>query len=274
MNKKPVFYLLALLGIGILWSSNARGPGAAQSADRTGSPLSSDACVACHQGGDFGATMQAQLLKGMDTIRAYEPGESYTLKIEIKADGASGYGFQAVMLDSMLGSVGTYEESTPAGMAMVTVDGRTYIEQNQTSTVGTFEIEWTAPQAGTGPVTLYAGGNAANSNSSPAGDDTDTISVIFEEELTSSLTDIVQADDISLYPTLANDFVKVSWTRDLETQAISLHDLNGRQLQSYQSTQLGVDESVQLNTATLNSGYYLIYVRTNKGNVAKRFIKL
>ena len=50
------------------------------------------------------------------------------------------------------------------------VDGRSIFEQNDLCSSGLFEVQWVAPPAGSGPVSVYVAAIAANGNSTSSGD--------------------------------------------------------------------------------------------------------
>ena len=50
------------------------------------------------------------------------------------------------------------------------VDGRSIFEQNDLCSSGSFEVQWVAPPAGSGPVSIYVAAIAANGNSTSSGD--------------------------------------------------------------------------------------------------------
>ena len=50
------------------------------------------------------------------------------------------------------------------------VDGRSIFEQNDLCSSGLFEVQWVAPPAGSGPVSIYVAAIAANGNSTSSGD--------------------------------------------------------------------------------------------------------
>ena len=153
---------------------------------RTGAPPG-DTCTACHAG---------TANSGSGSIRlefpdaAYTPGGTYRIRIRLADGAASRWGFQITarqgsertqragefaVADSNTtqfspGSTpGEYVTHTPAG----TFAG--------TSGSATWEVNWTAPPAGSGPVTFYAAGNAANSNNVNSGDSIYTTSLTVNE---------------------------------------------------------------------------------------------
>ena len=167
MKLKTTLTFFSLLTITFLLMNNAAGPGEVQGKDRTGSPLSEGACNVCHNDGAFNPAVSVELLKDNQPVDKYQPGETYNLKVTISPGQGDppAFGFQAVALSGSnndnAGSWGT----PPTGIQTVTVDNRDYVEHSTpSSSNNSFEVEWTAPQAGTGEVRIYAAGNAVNLN--------------------------------------------------------------------------------------------------------------
>jgi hypothetical protein len=119
---------------------------------------------------------------------SYTPGTQHRLRITVEDPSASRWGFelsaritgQTQKAGDLAVADGTITRSDTAG-------GYQYITQNGAGTrAGTpasasWEVFWTAPSAGTGNVTFYAAGNAANRNFSTSGDNIYTTSLTVSE---------------------------------------------------------------------------------------------
>ncbi len=128
----------------------------------------------CFQAGCHSGT----LIEGSGAIEltlssgaTYRPGEQHTLTVQV-SDATSGvafYGFQlaARLADnSQAGSLATADATTRVTPAA----GIQYMTHSAPRADGTFSFHWTAPPAGSGPVTFYLAANAANGNGAPSGD--------------------------------------------------------------------------------------------------------
>ncbi len=138
-----------------------------------GAPGEAD-CTNCH-GGASGAGKLTIALSAGGT--SYVPGQKIKVKVTLEDPSASRWGFQ-------LTSRKTSDTSAAAGTlasagnttAVEDAGGVQYISHTPNGTFrgtrnsASWEFDWTAPAAGTGGVTFYAAGNAANNNGAETGD--------------------------------------------------------------------------------------------------------
>lgn len=166
--------LFVLFGCGLAWfvlSSRSGGLAATSNQDRSGSPVSSGQCSNCHSGGSFGAQAAITVKDGGgNTVSSYIPGNSYTVEIVMSGSGAAGYGTQLSILDASNSNAGTFGSVITSNTQISTIFGRSLLEHSGISSTGIFQANWTAPVAGTGTVTLYGNGIAANANGGTSGD--------------------------------------------------------------------------------------------------------
>lgn len=261
---------------GYLWFGNASGPGAVQNLDRTGSPVSPGYCgvSSCHGGGNFGTDVSVQLLNAdMEPVLEYTPGEQYKLVVNIAAQGAEGYGFQAVALQEGNEGAGEFGDAG-TGTQITTISGRQYFEHSSRSNASSFEIDWTAPAAGNGEITFYAAGNAVNGNFQPSGDQADTTSLKVMESPSSGLYDRIAANiGLEVFPSLAESSINARWSSDIIAERLSIYDLTGKIYY--------IDQLKSLSPATLNipvdylpKGMYFVRLSTPAGFQTQKFVKL
>lgn len=155
----------------------------------TGAPGDNQAaCTQCHTG--------AALNSGKGSVRIvfpggaqYQPGATYRVKVEIRDPDQQRWGFQltarlasnpaAAQAGDLRPTDGNARaicqdasankpcpDAAPIQLIMHTADGT----RNGTRNGVDFEFDWTAPSAGSGPVTMYVAGNAANGNGNNQGD--------------------------------------------------------------------------------------------------------
>ena len=159
-----------VLALGLL--GNSDGVAEHQGKDRTGAPGSQPACTQCHNGGNFAPQPSVMLtdLEETTDFLAYLPGQTMRLIFTVSASNApAGYGFQATALLASNANAGTF--SNPSSNAQLqNVGGRHIVEHNALSASNQFTVDWTAPAAGSGPVTVYYASLAANGNGGTAGD--------------------------------------------------------------------------------------------------------
>ena len=135
-------------------------------------------CAACHSG----STPNGQF-EILDAPTSYRPGQTYQLRVRhTNADVTRlRWGFEMTGLAGQT-AAGTFG-NLGANTQVVSEDGRTYIEQTLAGTFtdqtggALWTVNWIAPAANLGPVTLYAGGIQANHAGGPSGDQPYTTNV-------------------------------------------------------------------------------------------------
>ena len=175
--------LLAVLGaLATAFVLTSYSSGITSTGDATGSPLSNRNCAGCHNGGTFGTDTQVRLLDANGAaVASYVPGETYRLQVEIATTTApGGYGMQAVVLDARDAQAGAFG-TPPSGLRVSARGSVDYVDHTRRLPDAVHEIEWRAPAAGTGTVSVYAVGNAVNGNGGTSGDQPDTGSLTVQE---------------------------------------------------------------------------------------------
>lgn len=156
--------------------------------DRSGSPISSSTCSACHSGGSFNSTVTVSVFDGLNQpVTAYVPGGRYTVQVAISGQGASAYGFQLAGLDASNGQAGTFSMPSLNSQVSVSGSGVEYVEHSRSSLLSTFDVSW-SPSNVQGAVTFYAAGLSINSNGGTSGDQV----AIGQASLTAPLPDFDQ----------------------------------------------------------------------------------
>jgi len=74
-------------------------------------------------------------------------------------------------------------------------------------------------------------------------------------------------NEISLYPNPANENIRIEIAKGVVIKNIKLHDLNGKLIKTYPST------NTLLNIADISQGKYLLLITTNKGTFTEKIIK-
>jgi hypothetical protein len=178
--KRKILIGAFLSALAVLLMNSSNGAGASQNADRTGSPVANGNCNGCHSGGVVTPTVTVALFDGLLPVTTYTPGKAYTLRISVLGLGYPRYGFQTVALATGNVNAGTMTAGS-TGTRVVTVNGRKYGEHSAPGTTGIFELNWTAPAAGTGTVTFYTAGLGAANPSGDNGDKANTNSITVTE---------------------------------------------------------------------------------------------
>jgi len=182
MKKRIFLSTLFLMTLVLFFSETKEGHGYSTTppTNRTGAPGQSQ-CSGCH---GTNSPMVADITFMNPDGDVYEPGETYDIEVSIGAPFASKYGFSMLSWNSVDIFVGDWIAS---GDNTQVYGGGNYVGHdsapaNQGGNT-TYSIQWTAPGAGTGDVTLYAGAVAGNGNGSTSGDGGMSISLDLTEAM-------------------------------------------------------------------------------------------
>ena len=253
--KKLIPILLSILTLGMLTDAS-NGVATVQSADRTGSPVATNGCTQCH-GGSGNTTINVELKDGNgNVVTEYEPGANYIYEVVLENSTLNNYGFQTVALvDSDDSNAGALTANS-TNMKTASLNSRTYGEHDGISNTGTFVMDWTAPAEGTGDVSFYANGIAANSNGATSGDvpTSPTSITVTEAQPVSSEEFIV--DNWSVYPNPVQDELNIQ--HNFTDAHLSIYTLTGKKVLEQSLTS---DQSVKVDH--LESGFYIVNVFVN-----------
>lgn len=165
---------LSVLGVcvglvGLVASS--QGVAEAQNRDRTGAPGSDPVCTSCHNGAtSASASFEVIDPATQEVATSYTPGQEYLVRMVIAGgEAASQYGMQSTAVLADGSNAGSF--SAPSGNAQLEdVDGRHIVEHNALSAANVFEVNWTAPEMGSGNADFYMSALECNGNGSTNGD--------------------------------------------------------------------------------------------------------
>ncbi|MBE0657524.1 MAG: hypothetical protein IH602_07520 [Bryobacteraceae bacterium] len=177
----PLLALAAICAVPVLAISSGAPPG------RTGAPPG-DNCTACHLGSanSGSGSLSIEFSNGS----TYTPGQTYKIRVILSDAAAQIWGFEltarqgAENLDKS-GNL-TIDDSARTHFSPGSAPGE-YVTHTSAGTSSTgsgtnsWEVNWTAPAAGAGPVTFFAAGNAGNGNGNPTGDSIYTTSLTIAE---------------------------------------------------------------------------------------------
>ena len=260
--KKYIRTTLAIIACAVLVvviSSNASGPGG----DRTNAPGSSGNCSACHGGtanlgGDIAITVLDKSTASAAT--QYTPGKTYT--IGIKMGGTSiKKGFQATVINSSNAGIGTMSGNS-TGTSIYTSGNRSICGHN-TPGLGVWYVDWTAPAAASGTVTIYASGVVSNANGSDNGDQVVKTSLSFPATASSNINSLANSTSFSVYPNPASHEIKFS----SNVSKVTIMSQNGKVVFSGKN----IDH---VNIENLSNGLYFVNaIAENQTAICKQFIK-
>lgn len=168
-NILPICAMLVLLFIAS--TSSTFGLTGGPPEEKTGAPNEAN-CTQCHTGNALNDSDGSLVLTIPET---YEPGETYTIVVNLARAGQSKWGFEMTALDVDRARAGTFAADAAANTQISEANSKQYIKHTAAGTAGandahSWEFEWSAPDADVGPITFYAAGNASNGNFNPIDD--------------------------------------------------------------------------------------------------------
>lgn len=276
MKIKTVIFSCFLGLTALVNLQNSNGAAAVQEADRTGSPLSSANCSACHGGGNFNPVLTATLLDGEIPATSYTPGKTYTLRIDMAANNnPAAYGFQAVALrESDNSNAGSFSDA-PTGFRVINLNNRQYAEHSSRRNSPGFDIKWTAPAAGSGTVNFFAAGIASNANSGISGDNAAALEnpLSIEEAISTATRDHHTTPIFDLFPNPASgEKIFLRMERPAQDMVLSIFSIDGKRLYSTRKALLQADEKVGIPIAGLAPGLYQLTLRSVKVQGSRLFV--
>jgi len=172
----------------------------------TGAPSESN-CASCHSGNSGNQLFEITVIP---PATSYIPGNTYNIAVGIDDPGMVRWGFEATALKNSDDTMaGTFSNIIDTHVTTKASGGRTYVCHTTNGVTspsdppnaldGTWwsttpngpaawAFQWTAPPQGTGPVTIYASGVAANGNGASAGDNGYDAQLTLTEDTTTPVT--------------------------------------------------------------------------------------
>lgn len=105
----------------------------------------------------------------------YTPGQLYNLTVNVNSLISPSTtqprdGFQITALDANNDSAGTFTITNVNSTSLTTFFDRQYVGHKTANSTSAWTFRWTAPAAGTGPVTFYITANRSNNDNGTSGD--------------------------------------------------------------------------------------------------------
>jgi hypothetical protein len=265
MNTNKLFLAGCILVAPFLFSYDD-GVAEHQNKDRTGAPGSDANCGAsCHDDNQFDTQLIIELLDPMtdNPVSEYLSGVTYEIKytIETGMGSPSVFGFQSTVLLGNNSNAGMF--SMPGmDVQIEDVNGRHILEHHIDSPSNVFTADWTAPQEGSGPVTFYASGIAANNNNGNSGDGYDGAVLEIEEGSVSVFENEMHSVAI------AASGSQLTLTH-LPIGLITVYSMSGQIITRQRST----SDQMQIDVAG-ESGIYVVVVTSGSRNQSKKILIL
>ena len=278
MKLKFIYTFFGLLAFGLLALSNSSGRASFSGQGATTAPGDGTVCSSCHNGGNYGASVNVRLKDKVsgETVTEYTPNETYDVEVIVGTTTApGGYGFQVIALkDTDNSSVSTWANNVTPNTKLTTTGSRQYFEQGAKLPDSIMVAEWTAPAAGTGSVTFYAAGNAVNGTGTSANDQAVTNEFTFTESTTSTSSLTKMGIRMNTFPNPTIDVLNLSLEMNASKELIiNIYNLEGKRMETQNVMTQSGDNQFRFDVASYNSGMYFLEVADGANQTAIRFVK-
>ena len=285
--KKRILLLSATAAFAfITLQSDSSGPGA----NYTGSNGSTPGCRTCH---GSSATAAIKLGISLDSagvpVTQYTGGMVYTIVLTDTNTTTSNlpkFGFECSVVKGTGSSstqAGTFSSTLPPGTAVHTSGSRIIWGHNSrlspasgtgsTGTVYIDSVQWTAPAAGSGTITIFSVMNDVNNDGSDnTSDKWNNTSTSFTERIPSAVTTIANAATIKAFPNPVTNSLNLQFGNAEGVYSIQAFDLNGKCVTN-ENALVNNSSSITINTANWPQGMYNIIVSNNSSTTVLRIIK-
>jgi len=199
-------------------------------------------------------------------LNGYTPGQTYPLSVVCTDIIADKLGFQ-ITSETAAAKAGTWVITNASRTQMVggTAVTHTAAGTDPVGTPNVWSMNWTAPEAGTGPVSFYVAVNKTNSNNSNQGDQ------IFISSLTIQESNVGIAENFEalvgqIYPNPATESIKLNLPLHAKVQVF---DNIGREVMSFTAN----TEDLQIDVSGLEHGIYHMNFSKDGNYASRSFIK-
>lgn len=250
--KKTLLFLLPAITILILLSSYSNDflyPEGAP-AGYTGSPADGQNCVHCHNGS--AATVQNWISSDVG-VDGYLPGQTYTITVTVSGSGTKGFEV------SPQGLTGNLLGTLTSGTGNKLVGSGKYVTHTSASNSNpkVWTFQWTAPAAGTGPVTMY-GAFALNKSA------TKLSTLVIPENIGTGVMENPVSESVKIFPNPADKYMTVSidMVTEAEVKISLINSATGGKSLLKQEVMPQGKKACQLDCSSLADGLYILLVES------------
>ena len=222
-------------------------------------------CYNCHSSNDKTVEVSIAVLDSEENeVQTYIPGENYNVIVSVIENDPDliKYGFQMIGLLAPLEqsgeSIDTWTEESEDLRVFTLNNGRQYIEHNKPSESNQMIASFTAPESGTGSITLYACGNAVDGANGSSGDQASCTEIEITEDTRVNSFEAGLDYDINIFPNPTSDFLRLSFNSGVNRpMEWTLYNTSGRIVRK-QTIKDMRNSSVEWPIYELPSGLYYL----------------
>ena len=214
----------------------------------------------------------------------YIPGQTYPVSVTVSRQNVSlfGFGFEALRSTGANGgTLAVMNSDTQLKSAVVSGNIRTNVVHTlnggASSGLHTFTFNWTAPASGTGNITFYAAGNAANNNGSASGDFIYTTNQVVTPSTVGLSENPGYFENFSISPNPCTDKTIVQFVSDESTELeIRLVTISGKLVSTLYSGRAtaGQNEYSLCLDPGIAKGLYLLDIISGSARKTTRIVRI
>jgi len=239
-------------------------------AGNTGSPADNGSCgtsPACHNNPN--PSNAPNLLVSSIPAAGYTPGATYTFIVSFSGTGNKGFQVSPQRPNGQY--MGTLINTTTSGSGRTQIVGTKYITHGLAQSVasGNWTFNWTAPAAGSGPVTFY--GAYVSGRFGTHG----KTAVTYQENLSSSVNEIAKINRLIIFPNPVTDKINLTFnTESNQLVRINVFDITGKSmLKLYEGQESQGEHTKSFELADrLNTGMYFITLEKGDKKLTQKFL--
>jgi hypothetical protein len=211
----------------------------------------------------------------LDASFEYVPGTLYSLEFLINRASAR-YGFEVSAANAALAQAGTFALTDATHTSLSSAFNRSYVGHKSASTFHNWGFNWTAPAAGTGPVTIYYAYNRANGDGTPFNDSIYKSSVTIQEMAT-GIKDISKVlSELNIFPNpVSNQFSLSFDLKEANRVSSRIYSLDGKVCKELLNEKVSEGSFNQsFDIAGIPAGVYLVQLNVGESSVTRKIMKL
>ena len=278
MKKKITLILVAIVAVCAM-SFKVLLPGG--EAGKTGAYSEGD-CTQCHADFAVNSGSGSIAITSVPTLAGgYYPDSVYTVTVTVSQVGDSLFGFDFEALLNATTNGGTLSLLTPSTDVKTKADESTAITDvvhtgtgNNTKNSHAFSFYWTAPATGTGTVTFYTSGLAANDDGSTSGDYCYTTSMPLAQNTVGIAETVAKDYNLSVFPNPSSDNLNVKFSlKGISSVNMDIIDITGRKVADLISEN-GMNGEVNktFNISSYAKGIYFVRLKINNESTLEKIV--
>lgn len=239
-------------------------------AGNTGSPADNGSCgtsPACHNNPN--PINNPSLLVSSIPTAGYTPGATYTFIVSFSGTGNKGFQVSPQRTNGQY--MGTLINTTTSGSARTQIVGTKYITHGiaQSGANASWTFNWTAPAAGSGPVTFYGAYIAGRFGTHGK------TAVTYQENLSSSVNEIAKNNRLTIFPNPVSDKINLNFNLDANQMVrINVFDITGKNMMKlYEGQESAGEHTKSFDLADrLNAGMYFVTLEKGVKKLTQKFL--